>query len=105
MPAASTAIHGITAEMLQGEPPIAEVLPGFLRFAEDTVLVGHNVSFDLQFLRVSGTAAADLDRPALDTLLLHAALHPETGTTRSTRSRSGSASAWWDGTPPSGTPW
>ncbi len=80
VPAASTAIHGITSEMLRGQPPITEVLPGFLRFAEDTVLVGHNVSFDLQFLKLSdAAAAADLDRPALDTLLLHAALHPEHG--------------------------
>ena len=80
VPAASTAIHGITAAMLQGQPPITEVLPTFLRFAEDTVLVGHNVSFDLQFLKMSEAAAGvDLDRPALDTLLLHAALHPENG--------------------------
>ena len=80
VPAASTAIHGITAEMLEGQPPMTEVLPTFVRFAEDTVLVGHNVSFDLQFLKLSEAAAGvDLDRPALDTLLLHAALHPDTG--------------------------
>lgn len=78
VPAASTAIHGITAAMLEGEPPIAEVLPAFARFAEDTVLVGHNVGFDLQFLKLSGVPTGiDLTRPALDTLLLHAALHPD----------------------------
>lgn len=78
VPAASTAIHGITAAMLEGEPPIAEVLPTFARFAEDTVLVGHNVGFDLQFLKLAGTPTGiDLSRPALDTLLLHAALHPD----------------------------
>lgn len=78
VPSASTAIHGITTEMLQGEPPIAEVLPAFARFAEETVLVGHNVGFDLQFLKLSGAPAdIDLSRPALDTLLLHAALHPD----------------------------
>ncbi|HEX6249014.1 MAG TPA: exonuclease domain-containing protein [Nocardioidaceae bacterium] len=78
VPAASTAIHGITAEMLDGEPPITEVLPAFERFAEDTVLVGHNVSFDLQFLKQAApTAGVELTQPALDTLLLHAALHPD----------------------------
>lgn len=78
VPAASTAIHGITADMLEGQPPIGEVLPAFARFCEDTVLVGHNVGFDLQFLQVAGVPAGlDLSRPALDTLLLHAALHPD----------------------------
>lgn len=78
VPAASTAIHGITAEMLEGAPPIAEVLPAFARFAEDTVLVGHNVSFDLQFVKMAEPAAGvRLSQPALDTLLLHAALHPD----------------------------
>lgn len=78
VPAASTAIHGITAEMLEGEPTIAEVLPAFGRFAEDTVLVGHNVSFDLQFLGQAVPATGvELRQPALDTLLLHAALHPD----------------------------
>lgn len=78
VPAASTAIHGITAEMLEEQPTIAEVLPAFARFAEDTVLVGHNVSFDLQFLKMAGPAAdVELSQPALDTLLLHAAVDPE----------------------------
>lgn len=78
VPAASTAIHGITADMLAEAPPIEEVLPGFARFAEDTVLVGHNVSFDLQFLAPAEAATGvQLARPALDTLLLHAALHPD----------------------------
>lgn len=78
VPAASTAIHGITADMLAGAPPIEEVLPAFARFAEDTVLVGHNVSFDLQFLAPAEAATGvQLARPALDTLLLHAALHPD----------------------------
>lgn len=77
VPAVSTAIHGITADMLDGQPTIAEVLPDFSRFAEDTVLVGHNVGFDLQFLRRAQPSARVALRPALDTLLLHAALYPD----------------------------
>jgi DNA polymerase III subunit epsilon len=78
VPAASTAIHGITADMLEGEPTIAEVLPAFARFAEDTVLVGHNVGFDLRFVKMAeGESGVSLSQPALDTLLLHAALHPD----------------------------
>jgi DNA polymerase III subunit epsilon len=78
VPAASTAIHGITADMLEDEPSIAEVLPAFERFAEDTVLVGHNVGFDLRFVKMAeADAGVSLSQPALDTLLLHAALHPD----------------------------
>lgn len=78
VPSASTAIHGITAEMLEGQPPIEDVLPAFARFSEDTVLVGHNVSFDLQFLKMADVGGiGGLEQPALDTLLLHAALHPD----------------------------
>ena len=78
VPRASTAIHGITDEMLVDEPSIEEVLPVFARFAEETVLVGHNVSFDLQFVKLAEHAAGvELSQPALDTLLLHAALHPD----------------------------
>lgn len=74
----SRRIHGITADMLRGQPTIDEVLPAFARFAEDTVLVGHNVSFDLAFLRLkeSSTGVA-FTQPVLDTLLLSAAVHPD----------------------------
>jgi DNA polymerase-3 subunit epsilon len=40
LPDASVAVHGITREMLAGQPTIDGVLPRFRRFAEDTVLVG-----------------------------------------------------------------
>jgi DNA polymerase-3 subunit epsilon len=78
VPAESTAIHGITPDMLDGQPTIDAVLPSFVRFAEDTVLVGHNVSFDLQFLELAAApTGVVISQPALDTLLLHAALHPD----------------------------
>jgi DNA polymerase-3 subunit epsilon len=77
VPATSTAIHGLTDAMLAGAPRIEEVLPELVRFAEDTVLVGHNIGFDLSFLKgAARTAGVGLTHPALDTLLLHAALFP-----------------------------
>jgi DNA polymerase-3 subunit epsilon len=77
VPATSTAIHGLTDAMLAGAPRIEEVLPELARFAEDTVLVGHNIAFDLSFLKgAARTAGVGLTNPALDTLLLHAALFP-----------------------------
>lgn len=78
VPPAAVRIHGITPGMLEGQPPIEAVLPDFARFAEDTVLVGHNVAFDLAFFRLkevrSGVA---FDQPVLDTLLLSAVVHPD----------------------------
>jgi DNA polymerase III subunit epsilon len=71
-------IHGISGDVLRGQPPIEEVLPAFARFAEDTVLVGHNVSFDLAFLRLKEAATGVVfTQPVLDTLLLSAAVHPD----------------------------
>jgi len=78
VPARSVAVHGITAEMLRGQPTMDVVLPLFARFAEDTVLVGHNVGFDMSFLRLKEVqAGVRFTQPVLDTLLLDAALHPD----------------------------
>jgi DNA polymerase-3 subunit epsilon len=75
---ASQRIHGLTPDVLRGQPTIDEVLPAFARFAEDTVLVGHNVSFDLAFLRLKeAQAGVTFTQPVLDTLLLSALIHPD----------------------------
>lgn len=73
----SIAIHGITPGMLQGQPTIHAVLPRFARFAEDTVLVGHNVAFDMRFLQLKEEQTGQrFIQPVLDTLLLSAVVHP-----------------------------
>jgi DNA polymerase III subunit epsilon len=75
---ASTAVHGISSEMLGGQPTIDEALPAFARFAADTVLVGHNLSFDLRFFELKeGRTGIRFSQPVLDTLLLSALVHPE----------------------------
>ncbi len=43
-------IHGITNEMVQEAPKIDEVLPEFVKFVEEGVIVGHHSPFDLGFL-------------------------------------------------------
>jgi DNA polymerase-3 subunit epsilon len=78
VPASSIAVHGITADMVRGQPTMDVVLPAFERFAGDTVLVGHNVGFDMSFLRIKeAQTGVRFTKPVLDTLLLDAALHPD----------------------------
>jgi DNA polymerase III subunit epsilon len=50
IPPMITVLTGITEAMLLPAPRIAEVLPSFLEFARDAVIVGHNVRFDVSFL-------------------------------------------------------
>ena len=72
VPAKITEITGITGEMLVGKPPIEDVLPRFLEFSADSVLVAHNARFDLGFLdyELSMLMSRTFPRPTLDTLRL-----------------------------------
>lgn len=45
-----TILTGITQAMVCEAPRIEAVLPSFLEFCHDAVLVGHNIRFDLSFL-------------------------------------------------------
>jgi DNA polymerase III subunit epsilon len=73
----SIRIHGITEDILRGQPTIDKVLPVFHRFCEETVLVGHNVAFDMRFLQMKEEATGvQFLQPVLDTLLLSAVIHP-----------------------------
>lgn len=78
VPVRSVAVHGLTADLLRGQPTLDAVLPLLARFAEDSVLVGHNVGFDMSFLRLKeAQTGVRFTQPVLDTLLLDAALHPD----------------------------
>ena len=46
----TTKLTGITDEMLQSGKNIAEVLKEFVKFSENKIIIGHNVTFDLGFL-------------------------------------------------------
>ncbi|MCB1959326.1 MAG: DNA polymerase III subunit epsilon [Rhodocyclaceae bacterium] len=77
LPAESTKIHGITPEMLVGQPTIGKVLPAFHAFSADTVLVAHNAAFDMRFLQLKEESCGlKFDHAVLDTLLLSAIIHP-----------------------------
>lgn len=75
---ASARIHGIRPEMLRGRPTIAPVLAAFRRFCDHTVLVGHNVAFDLRFFQLKEEPTGiHFTQPVLDTLLLSVVLHDD----------------------------
>ena len=43
-------LTGITNEELKGAPAEADIMPAFRDFVQDDILVGHSVSFDVNFL-------------------------------------------------------
>ena len=75
IPAAATAIHGITNDMVRGVPGFAVFAPRLRRlFRPDTVFMAYNAGFDFgvlnaEFVR-AGVAPLPLDTPILDPLLI-----------------------------------
>lgn len=75
IPAASTAVHHITNDMVANAPSPSEAIARFHRFAAGAVLVAHNAPFDMAFLqRREGQIDARFDQPILDTVLCSAVL-------------------------------
>ena len=71
-------ITNITDDMVKDAPTIEEMFPKVLEFIKETVLVAHNATFDIGFLK---TVAKDLgyefDYTYVDTLPLARKLYPE----------------------------
>ena len=68
-----TQLTGITDQMIRTSPPLREVLPGLADFAGDFPILGHNVRFDLGFLRRNKVLKLN---EAIDTYELAAVLLP-----------------------------
>ena len=62
MPPEVTKIYGITDAMLAGQSETAQVIPDFLRFIGNSVLIAHNAPFDISFINEE---LARLGKPAL----------------------------------------
>lgn len=79
IPAMITGITGIDDETVADAPPIDVVLPRFVDFAANSVLVAHNAPFDLGFLdyELGRQRRQTFSRPALDTLRLARKLCPQ----------------------------
>ncbi|MCG8688417.1 MAG: hypothetical protein MI892_26345 [Desulfobacterales bacterium] len=77
IPIESYKIHGINYEMVKEREDIKAILPRFKTFAGKTVLLGHNIAFDMKMLKVKENyTGIQFNNPVLDTLLLSAILHP-----------------------------
>src|SRR3984893_9930855 len=72
IPPEITYLTGITESMVFPAPKIGSVLPALLEFIGDAVIVGHNVRFDLAFLRagMARDGYARLTNRAVDTCAL-----------------------------------
>jgi DNA polymerase-3 subunit epsilon len=65
-----TELTGITNEMLENAPKIDKVIPKFRQFISNSILVGHNVNFDINFLydAFMNTLEESLSNDYIDTM-------------------------------------
>ena len=78
IPANITHLTGITDDMVREAPGESAALQAFQEFAGDRVLVAHNASFDMGFVRARGAAfGRSFPNPVLDTLALARAIYTD----------------------------
>ncbi len=78
IPEKITDLTSITDDMVSGADPIEKVLPNFLDFCKECVLVAHNASFDTGFIKENcRRLSLTYDFPHMDTLILARCIHPE----------------------------
>ena len=77
IPEDTTELTGITDETVKGADTIEKVLPRFLEYCGDRMLVAHNASFDTGFIRAAAERIGiPFSNPYLDTLALSRYLDP-----------------------------
>ncbi len=71
-------LTGISDNMVSSSPTIEEVLPKFLEFSKDCVMVAHNADFDMSFIISEGNKLGiEADYTILDTVALARLLIPQ----------------------------
>ncbi len=69
-------LTGITDAMVRSAPPVEEVIDQLIDFVKDAPVVGHNVKFDLSFLKKQGALKAN---KTIDTYEIAAVILPAEG--------------------------
>jgi DNA polymerase III epsilon subunit family exonuclease len=79
IPFYATEVNGITTEMVTNAPVFAAVWPEFAAFCNDSILLAHNATFDIGFLRaeLERTGIAPPALPVVDTLPLFRRWFPQ----------------------------
>jgi len=78
IPEEITRLTSITDEMVSGAPKIEEALKKFLEFAGDRLLIAHNATFDISFIRFAAdTLGIPFSNPYLDTVALSRYVNPD----------------------------
>jgi DNA polymerase III subunit epsilon len=76
----SIKIHNITQEQVQNKPVLKKLDEKIYNFLENTVLVGHNLNFDIKFIVSSGPYTTIAHRVknivTIDTIYLAAGIYP-----------------------------
>lgn len=73
-----TELTSITDEMVEKSETIEKILPKFLEFCKDSVIVAHNAGFDVGFIKKNARdIGEEFDYPVLDTVPLARYLYPE----------------------------
>lgn len=70
IPYSVSQIHGITNELVEFSPLFGEIKDSLSEFIKDSILIGHNIQFDLNFLLSEGINLLDLNIEVIDTLRL-----------------------------------
>jgi len=81
IPEASIKIHNITDDQVQAKPTLFEINEKILKFIKKSILVGHNINFDINFLKENSKGSSLAHRmkviKAIDTIYLTASLFPD----------------------------
>lgn len=76
---ASIAVHGITQDMVEGQPTEEEVMPKIVEFIGDYPIVAHNAIFDYSFLNEASKRlyGKELTNPRIDSQFMFKEIYPE----------------------------
>jgi DNA polymerase-3 subunit epsilon len=75
----SIEIHGITPDMVEGAPTIADIMPKILEFIGDYPLVAHNAIFDYSFIKQACKElyGHGISNPRIDTFHMYKEVFPD----------------------------